>query len=817
MKRKRWLAFALSAAMIFTCAGSAFASEVTDAADAETEQTDAASNGNGESAAVSDGAAEVNAYASDDIIDFPDENLLNALLSNYGLDADADGAISREELADCYYLSLSYCDITDLTGLEYAVNVRWIYLSGNEDLENIDALFDLEKLEYVSLSNTNVPADEQMRLAQPKSNMEMGKGFMDSIFSIDVENDALIVKVTKGTDILTAEYNSYVLAEEAGEAQITVSLGDYSETLNVTVNGIDADQPVGDSVDAEITTAGYGAILDSNETLWEVYPEAGEIRSDAEQYVSGWVYGLGIGELYGYAIDADGTLWSGEIQLAENITEAKGHYALDENGVLWDVYSDAGGSIENVVDWTESYIYTNYDYETMDYFRQGITYILKTDGTLWKRSENAKDADSSADLELLAEDVQEIGAYCYLQTNGDVYYYGDSVATYTGAASISSSEYGYLGADGFYRYKPEGIETVAIVDYLYALADDGDYYSYYLTEDGEVVQYQYTWQQTDTGSGKWMTEMETVAENIVDIDRDLNSGKLICQAEDGLYRTLAGDAATEDEPFVIDFDVPTTSNGTYFYLENYGIAEDYSLLTQNYITLLTHVKSVWTTDIGAVVALRTDGTVWRIEENGVPEQILTLSATGGSSNTDSSSTSSGDSLAVRRGNAYYFSYTIHAGGADKVIYYGRTADEVLVGDWDGDGVDTICVRRGNVYYFSNSLKSGEADRVVAYGKATDEVLVGDWNGDGKDTLAVRRGNTYYIKNSISGGNADKVVAYGKANDEVLVGDWDGDKKDTLAVRRGNTYYIKNSISGGDADKVVAYGKADDEVYAGSWN
>ncbi|MDK6591654.1 hypothetical protein, partial [Actinotignum timonense] len=67
-------------------------------------------------------------------------------------------------------------------------------------------------------------------------------------------------------------------------------------------------------------------------------------------------------------------------------------------------------------------------------------------------------------------------------------------------------------------------------------------------------------------------------------------------------------------------------------------------------------------------------------------------------------------------------------------------DEVLVGDWDGDGVDTFAVRRGNVFYVKNSLASGEADSVFSYGRAGDEVLVGDWDGDGVDTFAVRRGN-----------------------------------------------------------------------------
>jgi len=193
-------------------------------------------------------------------------------------------------------------------------------------------------------------------------------------------------------------------------------------------------------------------------------------------------------------------------------------------------------------------------------------------------------------------------------------------------------------------------------------------------------------------------------------------------------------------------------------------------------------------------------------------------ADGSSSVSDSTGTTkSADTLVVRRGNTFYFSYSLKSGSADKVIAYGKATDEVYFGDWDGDGIDTPCVRRGNTYYFSNSLKSGNADKVVAYGKAADEVLVGDWDGDGKDTLAVRRGNTYYISNSIKSGNADKVVAYGKATDTVLAGDWNGNGSDTLAVRRGNAYYISNTIKSGNADKVVAYGKATDSVLVGDWD
>ncbi|MBF9713153.1 hypothetical protein IHQ76_09345 [Bifidobacterium dentium] len=176
-----------------------------------------------------------------------------------------------------------------------------------------------------------------------------------------------------------------------------------------------------------------------------------------------------------------------------------------------------------------------------------------------------------------------------------------------------------------------------------------------------------------------------------------------------------------------------------------------------------------------------------------------------------------DTLAVRRGNFFYIKNSLNGGNADVMFSYGRQEDTVLVGDWDGDGRDTLAVRRGNEYFIKNAISGGVADQVVAYGRAGDQVLAGDWDGDGFDTLAVRRGNFFYIKNSLNGGNADVMFSYGRQEDTVLVGDWDGDGRDTLAVRRGNEYFIKNTISGGIADATFFYGKAEDATHVGDWD
>ncbi|MCW1061135.1 hypothetical protein OJ593_11560, partial [Streptococcus anginosus] len=39
---------------------------------------------------------------------------------------------------------------------------------------------------------------------------------------------------------------------------------------------------------------------------------------------------------------------------------------------------------------------------------------------------------------------------------------------------------------------------------------------------------------------------------------------------------------------------------------------------------------------------------------------------------------------------------------------------------------------GNVFYLSNDWVSTVAQQVFSYGRAADQVLIGDWDGDGVD-------------------------------------------------------------------------------------
>ncbi|MFT3944813.1 MAG: N-acetylmuramoyl-L-alanine amidase [Ancrocorticia sp.] len=178
-----------------------------------------------------------------------------------------------------------------------------------------------------------------------------------------------------------------------------------------------------------------------------------------------------------------------------------------------------------------------------------------------------------------------------------------------------------------------------------------------------------------------------------------------------------------------------------------------------------------------------------------------------------------DTLALRRGNTFAFTDAASPQNAPEfTLTFGRADDEVLVGDWDGDGKDTLMLRRANTFYPKNTIDSGEPGASFNYGRVGDVVLVGDWNGDGKDTLAVRRGNHYFIRESLSSGNASAVAVYGRTDDDVFVGSFtSGSAADSLAVRRANIYYITNTIRSGTADRTLAFGRAGDETLVGDWN
>lgn len=154
--------------------------------------------------------------------------------------------------------------------------------------------------------------------------------------------------------------------------------------------------------------------------------------------------------------------------------------------------------------------------------------------------------------------------------------------------------------------------------------------------------------------------------------------------------------------------------------------------------------------------------------------------------------------------------------ADRVINYGDRSDEVLFGDWDGNGTDTPMVHRGNKFLGTNGW-TGVAQFEFTYGDANDRVIVGDWDGDGRDSIAVVRGNQVLMRNALKSGVAERTVTYGNPTDTILAGNFDADLASELVAVRGNTFYVQADLANGKAAVVFAYGDNGDEVVIGDWN
>ena len=100
-----------------------------------------------------DTQAEDEEPVPEEVIDFKDENLKKALAE---WDADGDGDITQAELAKAKILDLGYCGISDISGLEYAINATDIILSGNSDLEDISPLYLLTNLRALIVGGCNI-------------------------------------------------------------------------------------------------------------------------------------------------------------------------------------------------------------------------------------------------------------------------------------------------------------------------------------------------------------------------------------------------------------------------------------------------------------------------------------------------------------------------------------------------------------------------------------------------------------------------------------------------------------------------------------
>jgi hypothetical protein len=129
---------------------------------------------------------------------------------------------------------------------------------------------------------------------------------------------------------------------------------------------------------------------------------------------------------------------------------------------------------------------------------------------------------------------------------------------------------------------------------------------------------------------------------------------------------------------------------------------------------------------------------------------------------------------------------------DESFGFGIGGDRIAIGDWTGDGKDKIAVFRStgdaaNTAVFTEDTNNNHnfdaGDKIFNFGIFTDGIVVGDWNGNGIDKLGVYRdGSNGFNAPGVAlwsldtNGNgqfdpSDEIFLFGLSSDQFVAGNW----------------------------------------------
>ena len=133
---------------------------------------------------------------------------------------------------------------------------------------------------------------------------------------------------------------------------------------------------------------------------------------------------------------------------------------------------------------------------------------------------------------------------------------------------------------------------------------------------------------------------------------------------------------------------------------------------------------------------------------------------------------------------YKFFFDLDEDGATDVSYqFGPSDSEVLVGRWFISGPDNVGV---NLAFpppggmFNKIFLNGDTDPVdelsYQFGLSSQELIIGDWNGDGQDNVGLRVNQGGLLKVFLDHGDGrqdEESFVFGQFAWQTVIGDWDG--------------------------------------------
>ena len=170
-----------------------------------------------------------------------------------------------------------------------------------------------------------------------------------------------------------------------------------------------------------------------------------------------------------------------------------------------------------------------------------------------------------------------------------------------------------------------------------------------------------------------------------------------------------------------------------------------------------------------------------------------------------------DVAVVRRSGGVMTWFALRSSnGSLLAAQFGASSDYIAPGDYDGDGKFDLAVQRPGanpstdqaIFFILQS--SNNTVLPIPWGFGNDEVVPGDYDGDGKTDIAVARVGTtdnaaisWFIRQSSDG--RLKAVAFGATGSDLYAqNDYDGDGKTDIAVWRDTNgfFYVLRSTDNG---------------------
>lgn len=562
------------------------------------------------------------------IVDISDiENLTN--ISNLSLnDTKVTDISALKNFNQLEWLELNNTPVSDLsplTDLPLLYTIRLNGCSKVTTLHPLDTLFEKHQILNLDISGTSISEEERLDILcgmYIPSELVVGDGdinlnyYTNHIFDPGFQFSAGLAAGSSGC-ISVAD--NVISVKGVGSATLRLALNGTVKEYTVEVRGVSDDDMIpGEAIDytvdyiSEKDGWNTSKLLTSNGELWDLYPEASCIKRNVKDYVSEWVYSGSDAAHVEYALDYDNVLWSGETKIAENIQKYDGHYALTADHMLIDIYNDQGTRLEGVSDWVQD-TYSEYD-EAGETYKRITTYVLKQDGTLWSREEVEKSAAVNP-FQKVTDGVKQLFEGYYLADDGKYYNFSGEETSYSQK----------FDDEGNFCLGGKIIGKFNIKEYF-----DHYYYVYFLTEEGGFYHWYFTG-GSGGGSGIWTGGQ--ILSGVESVSRDVD-GNYICKLTDGTCYSVTGTIGseiTEIDYYQLDwlYDYDGVVEASYALFLDPATGEQW--IERNGIILLDHILTAWEADfyqgngniLSIVYAVRTDGTVWTME-NRLPVKIADL-------------------------------------------------------------------------------------------------------------------------------------------------------------------------------------------------